>query len=211
MKASSSRTEPRGTPQSPMVPWNCGTALDEGKRPVFSWNSSSATACPRFLDDQARLQYGVRRLIFSSVFKRIDAAGLWHGRWRESAERHFPQGTILMFPHHAPPPPHLYSTHAVSQCRLLNAWPICLMQMRLRRGVLRYQSQPCNHRKWHAGVPSLLRRLAVILDCCGGEIKAWHILASSHVTATYSNGRWGSQRDGSSIISEFVLTFWTFF
>lgn len=78
-------------------------------------------------------------------------------------------------------------------------------------GALRYQSQPCNHRKWHAGVPSLLRRLAVILDCCGGEIKAWRILASSHVTATYSNGRWGSQRDGSSIISEFVLTFWTFF
>lgn len=60
----------------------------------------------------------------------------------------FPGGAILMFPHHTPPPPHLYSTHAVSQCRLLDAWPVCLMQMRLRRGgALRYQSQPCNHRK----------------------------------------------------------------
>lgn len=67
--------------------------------------------------------------------------------------------------------------------------------MRLCRGVLCYQSQPCNHRKWHAGVPSLLRRLAVILNCRDGKIEARRILASSRITLANSNSRSGTQWD----------------
>lgn len=120
MKASCPRTQPRGTPPSPKVPWNCQTVLDgENQR-------SLATIYLWCLDHWAHLQHRIKRLEFRSVFTRTDVAGLWHSHWEESARRHFPRQAILTLLHHTPPPPELWPLHAVSKCMdHLSCWCVC--------------------------------------------------------------------------------------
>lgn len=138
------------------------------------------------LDHRAYLQHSQKIKIQLGIYKD------WWRRIMTQPLKRISRQTFSQARHSdvPPRPPHLPTCVPLL---VFSAWTICLLLMRL--SALRYQSQPCSHRKWHAGMPSWLRHLAVILDCCDGEIEAWLSLASSRITSTNSNRRSGIQWD----------------